>query len=74
MGLSDGVSDIRQGEELPETKIMAFLPDKIPDIQEPVVIQQFPHGQTTDKRFKSFAGSVHALIKAANMLIKGEIQ
>lgn len=46
MGLSDGVSDIRQGEELPEKKLLAFIQEKIPDIQDPVVIQQFPHGHS----------------------------
>lgn len=46
MGQSEEVTEIRQGEELPEKKILAFIQDEIQGLDGPVVIQQFPHGHS----------------------------
>ncbi len=46
MGQSNEVTEIRQGEELPEKKMTAFIRDEIQGLEGPVVIQQFPHGHS----------------------------
>ena len=46
MGLTDQASAIREGEELPDKQVEAFIRDEIEGVKGPVIVRQFPRGHS----------------------------
>ena len=46
MDFTDQPSEIRNGEELDNTRVEAFIRDSIPGLSGEMIIQQFPRGHS----------------------------